>query len=182
MTQPDTTPWFNLRFVFALTLLSAAAAIHAQSSSGATGLPNAPELPLLAMAQQSEAPPSRPSASSPSEANPRLTLADAENTAIKNNPRVSIGRLLALAQHQVVREARSAELPTANGSITAVQAEDASRISAGSITASRLFTHAGAGGGFTQLITDFGKTGNLIAASKLRELSLIHISEPTRQA
>ena len=78
-------------------------------------------------------------------------------------------RLLALAQHQVVRETRSAELPTANASITAVQAEDASRISAGSLTASRLFEHAGAGGGFTQLITDFGKTSNLVASSKLQE-------------
>ena len=46
--------------------------------------------------------------------------------AIKNNPRVSVGRLLALAQHQVVRETRAAELPTAIASITAVDAEDAS--------------------------------------------------------
>ena len=89
--------------------------------------------------------------------------------AIKNNPRVSVSRLLALAQHQVVRETRAAELPTGTASITAVEAEDASRISAGSLTASRLFTHAGAGGGFTQLITDFGRTRNLVASSKLQE-------------
>jgi outer membrane protein len=100
---------------------------------------------------------------------PRLTQAGAEQMAVKNNPRVSVARLLALAQHQVVRETRSAELPTANAAITAEQAEDASRISAGSLTASRLFEHAGAGGNFTQLITDFGKTGNLIASSKLQE-------------
>ena len=89
--------------------------------------------------------------------------------AIKNNPRVSIGRLLALAQHQVVRETRAAELPTANGSITAMDAKDGSRISSGSLTASRLIEHAGAGGNFTQLITDFGKTSNLVASSKLLE-------------
>ena len=63
----------------------------------------------------------------------------------------------------------SAELPTATASLTAVDAEDASRISAGALTASRLFEHAGAGGGFTQLITDFGKTSNLVASSKLQE-------------
>ena len=80
-----------------------------------------------------------------------LTLIDAEQMAIKNNPRVSIGRLLALAQHQVVRETRAARLPTAIASITAEDAEDGSRISAGSLTASRLFEHAGAGGEFTQL-------------------------------
>jgi hypothetical protein len=81
--------------------------------------------------------------------NPRLTQEDAEKMAIKNNPRVSVAHLLALAQHQVVRETRAAELPTGVASITAEDAENASRISAGSLTTSRLFEHAGAGGGFT---------------------------------
>jgi outer membrane protein len=98
-----------------------------------------------------------------------LTRKQAEQTAFKNNPRVTVSQLLALAQHQVVREARSAELPTANGAITAVKALDASRISAGSLTTSRLFTHAGAGGNLTQLITDFGKTHNLVLTQKLEE-------------
>jgi len=100
---------------------------------------------------------------------PRLTRTEAEQMAIKNNPRVSVGRLLAMAQHQVVRETRAGELPTFSGAITAMDAEDATRISAGSLTASRLFEHAGAGGGITQLITDFGRTKNLVASSKLQE-------------
>jgi outer membrane protein len=99
----------------------------------------------------------------------RLTQAEAERLAVKNNPQVSVARLLALAQHQVVRETRAAELPTGTASITAEDAENASRISAGSLTTSRLFEHAGAGGGFTQLITDFGRTSNLVASSKLQE-------------
>jgi outer membrane protein len=98
-----------------------------------------------------------------------MTQADAEKLAIENNPRVSVTRLLALAQHQVVRETRAAELPTGTASITAEDALNASQISAGSLTASRLFEHAGAGGGFTQLITDFGRTSNLVASSKLQE-------------
>src|ERR1035437_7613758 len=100
---------------------------------------------------------------------PRLSLTEAEQMAIKNNPRISVSRLLVLAQHQVVRETRAARLPTASEAITAEEAEDASRVSAGSLTASRLFKHAGAGGGFTQLITDFGRTGNLLASSRLQE-------------
>ena len=48
------------------------------------------------------------------------------------------------------------------------EAQDGSRISAGSLTASRLFTHAGAGGNFTQLITDFGRTHNLVALAEAR--------------
>jgi outer membrane protein len=99
----------------------------------------------------------------------QLTRAQAEQMALKNNPRISVSKLLALAQHQVVREARSAELPTANGNITAEKALDGSRISAGSLTASRLLTHAGAGASVTQLITDFGRTHNLVLTQKLQE-------------
>jgi outer membrane protein len=130
-------------------------------------LPNAPQVALVALAQQG-ATPVQSEIAVPDQ-HLRLTQADAEKMAIKNNPRVSVAHLLALAQHQVVRETRSAELPTGTASITAEDAENASRISAGSLTASRLFEHAGAGGGFTQLITDFGRTRNLVASSKLQE-------------
>jgi outer membrane protein len=99
----------------------------------------------------------------------RLTRAQAEQVAIKNNPQISIGHLLALAQHQVYREARSAELPTFNGNITAVDANEGSRIGSGSLTASRLLVHSGAGVTLSQLITDFGRTFNLVSSAKLQE-------------
>lgn len=151
--------------------------VAGQASSRNASLPDAPQAPLVLLAKQTTGPvappvdqaPSVSSDSSSASEHPRLTLPEAEKMAIKNNPRVSVARLLAMAQHQVMRETRAAELPTANAAITAMQAEDASRISAGSLTASRLFTHAGAGGGFTQLLTDFGKTSNLVASSKLQE-------------
>jgi len=168
--------WTCSRFIFALAIVSNGGLVG-QTQSARAALPDAPKASLILLAQQTILPmvkagnqtPSTTSGGSDSNEHPRLSLADAEKLAIKNNPRVSVARLLALAQHQVVRETRSAELPTANAAITAVEAEDASRISAGSLTASRLFTHAGAGGGFTQLITDFGKTGNLVASSRLQE-------------
>ena len=96
-----------------------------------------------------------------------LTLALAEQMAIRNNPRISVGKLLALAEHQMVRETRAGELPTAAGAITAMDAEEASRISAGSLTSSRLLKHVGAGANVTQLIYDFGHTHNLILSQKL---------------
>ena len=98
----------------------------------------------------------------------RLTRIQAEQLAIKNNPRISVGRLLALAQHQVYRETRAAELPAFNGDITAADANEGSRIGAGALTASRLFVHAGAGVTMNQLITDFGRTTNLVSSSRLR--------------
>jgi outer membrane protein len=151
--------------------------LFGQRSSAIPQLPDAPQVALAPLLEQNATPLQQGFRDvsvaqvdlSASGQLPRLTQADAERLAVKNNPRVSVARLLALAQHQVVRETRSAELPTGTASITAEDAENASRLSAGSLTASRLFEHAGAGGGFTQLITDFGKTSNLVASSKLQE-------------
>jgi outer membrane protein len=99
----------------------------------------------------------------------RLARTQAEQLALKNNPRISVGRLLALAQHQIYRETRAAELPNFNGAITAVDANEGSRIGAGALNAPRLLEHAGAGVTLSQLITDFGRTINLVASSKLLE-------------
>ncbi len=99
----------------------------------------------------------------------QLTREDAERIALQNNPRVSVSHLLALAEHQVVRESRSAELPVLDGSVTAQDANQASRLSSGSLSASRLFTRVGGGLTVSQLITDFGHTTNLVASSKLQE-------------
>jgi outer membrane protein len=165
--------------IWLLSVLAYVQTATAQTALAGPLLPDAPQSSLVAAggiasngeAMQSAAPtssPATPDQQSP-EQRPTLTRSEAEQTAIKNNPRISVGRLIALAQHQVVREARAAELPTFNASITAEDAEDASRISAGSLTSSRLFEHAGAGGGLTQLITDFGRTRNLVASAKLQE-------------
>ena len=99
----------------------------------------------------------------------RLTRAQAEQLALKNNPRISVGRLLALAQHQIYRETRAAELPTFNGAVTAVDANEGSRIGAGALNAPRLLEHAGGGVTLVQLITDFGRTVNLMSSAKLQE-------------
>jgi len=99
----------------------------------------------------------------------RLTRTQAEQLTIKNNPRISVGRLLALAQHQIYRESRAAELPTFNGVITAADANEGSRVGAGPLNAPRLLTHAGGGVTLNQLITDFGRTYNLVASAKLAE-------------
>jgi outer membrane protein len=99
----------------------------------------------------------------------RLTRSQAEQLALKNNPRINIGRLMALAQHQIYRETRAAELPIFSGAITAVDANEGSRVGAGALNAPRLLEHAGAGVTLSQLITDFGRTSNLVSSAKLRE-------------
>jgi outer membrane protein len=105
----------------------------------------------------------------PATATISITLTDAERLALKNNPRITASHLLALAAGQVTRETRSGELPQITGAITAEKAEDGSRIGAGALTDSRLYSHAGTGGSFSQLITDFGHTRDLVATNKLQQ-------------
>ena len=111
-----------------------------------SALPAAPGPQLLSSLQQPEAMPpaagtQQPTAPAPDANLPALTLAQAEQMAIRNNPQITVGKLEALAQHEITRETRSAELPSATIAATAVQAEEASRIGAGSLTSSRLRPH-----------------------------------------
>ena len=129
-------------------------------------LKNFPQAPVIQASSSQNA----QTVTTPAHGSPlHLTRAEAEQIAIKNNPRISVGHLLALAQHQIYREIRSAELPTFNGMVTAVDANEGSRVGAGALSASRLLEHAGAGVTLSQLLTDFGRTTNLVASSKLRE-------------
>lgn len=95
-----------------------------------------------------------------------LTLAQAEGLALKNNPQITIGKLRALAARQYVREARSALLPNAYLSVTAVTANPGSRIAAGGLNNPVLFPRAAAGATVSQLVTDFGRSTNLLSSSE----------------
>ena len=138
---------------------------------------------LTAPAQTPAAPSSQPPAFSPSAAQTpspsappptagagsvRLTLADAEKLALKNNPRIAVGRLLALAQNQVTRETRADEMPFITGNITAVDAHEGSRVTAGSLNNPIIYQRAAGGITLSQLITDFGRTRNLVGSAEFR--------------
>ena len=99
----------------------------------------------------------------------QMTLKEAEQIAIRNNPRIRVSQLLARAQHQVYRETRSAYLPQMEGGAVAAQANNGSRLTIDELGSTRMLTHAGGGLNLQQLITDFGHTSNLIASSKLYE-------------
>ncbi len=162
-------------------LLLTAALVSCANLPAQSTLPAAPGPQLLSSPEHGSAPMQPtlpPPASTPAAGDsaaatpdnlPTLTLAQAEQLAIRNNPRISVAKLTALAQHEITLEARSAELPAATANLTAVQAEEAGRLSAGSLTASRLLQHVGGGANFTQLIYDFGHTRNLVLSRKLEE-------------
>jgi outer membrane protein len=121
-------------------------------------------------------------ASPASAAGEPLTRQQAEQLALKNNPRISVAALLALTQKQMVREAHSAELPALNGNVMAEDAEEGTRLSAtGSLAASRLLYHVGAGLDLNQLITDFGRTPNLVASYALQAKASEQNAQATRE-
>jgi outer membrane protein len=105
----------------------------------------------------------------PNNAGPLVTLSlnDAQALALKNNPQISVGRLTALASQQVTRQARSALWPTASADLTGVDSEAGSRITAGALNNPTVYPRAAAGATVTQLITDFGRTSNLISSANL---------------
>jgi outer membrane protein len=109
--------------------------------------------------------PAPPKVSLPS--GPRLTLTDAEKMALANNPNISVARLLQLAATQVVREVRAGDWPTATSDLTAVGAHDNSRLTGlGSLNSPRALDKAAGGITVSQLITDFGRTRNLVRNAK----------------
>ena len=119
--------------------------------------------PLLA--QMPASPQATPAPALSAAAGRELTLAQAEALALKNNPQITIGKLRALVARQYVREARSALLPNAYLSVTAVDANPGSRLAAGGLNNSILFSRAAAGAAASQLITDFGRSTNLLSSS-----------------
>jgi outer membrane protein len=98
----------------------------------------------------------------------RLTVQDAEALALKNNPQISVAHLLYLASDQVKREQQASYYPKLYGSVTAVDANEGSRIAAGNLNNPVLYARAAAGVTMSQMITDFGRTHNLVAAAALR--------------
>ena len=98
----------------------------------------------------------------------RLTVQDAETLALKNNPQISVYRLLSLASNQVTREQKAAYYPNLYGSLTAVEPHQGSRIAAGSLNNPIVYERAAGGLTLSQMITDFGRTNNLVATAALR--------------
>jgi outer membrane protein len=101
----------------------------------------------------------------------KLTLAQAEDLAIHNHPRIGSATLHAQAARSIITEARSPSFPTLLGNFTSVGAEHGSTLAAGTIQTSSLYSRVAAGIGLSQLITDFGRTGNLVQSAKLRAAS-----------
>jgi outer membrane protein len=92
-----------------------------------------------------------------------------------------VAKLLQLAQAQVTRETRSAELPTATGSLTAVDARDGTRITAGLLNNPSVYDRAAGGLTVSQLITDFGQTHHLVKSAEYQAKATLNTQRATTE-
>ncbi len=97
----------------------------------------------------------------------RLSLKDAEQRAIAGHPGILAAQATAEAAQQTVREARSAYFPTIFGSVTGAAAPDNTRITAGALNNPSIFDRFALGVTAAQLVTDFGRTIDLVQSQKL---------------
>ena len=96
-----------------------------------------------------------------------LSLQQAEQVAIQNHPQIQAATALASAAEAQVRQFRAAYYPNANGSLTGAEAVDTNRIGAGVLNAPQIFDKYANGFSINQLVTDFGRTHELVKSSTL---------------
>ncbi len=96
-----------------------------------------------------------------------LTLAQAEATALANQPRMLAAMQRARAVEEQIHETRSGYFPTIGFNATGVRVADpGTAIAAGNITTSSISDRFAYGGNLTQLVTDFGRTSALASQAR----------------
>jgi len=98
----------------------------------------------------------------------KLTLQEAEALAVSHHPQIISVQYSALAANQATREQQSAYYPFVFGSLTGAGADPNSRLAAGGLNNPIIFNRYANGVTVGQLVTDFGRTQNLVQSSRLR--------------
>src|SRR5689334_5683505 len=93
----------------------------------------------------------------------RLTLSEAKATALNNHPQVLAAQNEAAYTNEEITISRAPYFPTFSADLTGSQGTPSARIGAGALSASRVFNRFGQGVVFSQLVSDSGRTENLVA-------------------
>ncbi|HCC59494.1 MAG TPA: TolC family protein [Solibacterales bacterium] len=111
----------------------------------------------------------------------QLTLPDAEKLAVQNNPQFRSAQNTERAAQQVPAEVRSVLFPTVTGNVTGVGADAGSRLAAGALNNPIVYNRLASGVNLNQMVTDFGRTHNLVEAAKYRAQAQAQATETTRE-
>ncbi len=114
---------------------------------------------------------------------PTLTLQQARETALRNHPQIKVADLKALAARQVARQVRAGLFPNISANAVAVgTGDDNTRLAAiGALNNPSIFDRNAEGLLISQLITDFGRTPNLVGSAKLRAEAEANNAQASRE-
>jgi len=114
---------------------------------------------------------------------PTQTLQQVHETALRNNPSITVADLKALIARQVTRQVRAGFFPNLSANVVAVgTAGDNTRLAAvGALNNPAIFDRNAEGLMVSQLITDFGRTANLTGSAKLLAEAAANNAQATRE-
>jgi len=110
----------------------------------------------------------------------RLTLSEAKTMALNNHPQILAAQNEAAYTNEQITVSRAPYFPTFSADFTGTQGNELARIGAGAFSASRLFNRFGQGMVFSQLVTDSGRTKNLVASSRFQAEASSQTFQATR--
>ena len=110
-----------------------------------------------------------------------LSLPQARDYALRHHPSIQSATATARAAGSVTREARAAKLPALSANVTGVEADHSTVLSAGALQTSSLYSRIASGIAVTQLVTDFGRTSNLVESAELRAQAQDRNTDAVRQ-
>jgi outer membrane protein len=99
---------------------------------------------------------------------PVVPLAQAQQIAVRNHPRIASAMLTAQASVEQIKEARAALYPILSANVTGVGTDPGSVLSAGAVTTSSIYNRVATGFAANQLLSDFGRTRSLEQSARLR--------------
>lgn len=96
----------------------------------------------------------------------KLTLAQAEQAAVQNHPRLRAAKYAAAAAEQAPKELSAAYMPNLQANFTGAEAPAGTRIAAGALNNPSIFGRYSNGVSGSQLITDFGRTNDYVHSAR----------------
>jgi len=111
-----------------------------------------------------------------------LTLLNAEAHALKNQPRLLAEQFRTQAANRRIGEPRASYFPQVFGNLTAVEANGDTAVASGALTTSSISTRAAGGASLVQMITDFGRTSNLVQSARFEAKAVGQNEESIRQS
>lgn len=97
-----------------------------------------------------------------------LTLEEAREIALQNHPTIAASNYQAQAAAELKKQLKSSLGPQVSAGLSGAAAPDGGRLALAGVQSSLLISRVGAGTQVSQLLSDFGRTNQLMAAADAR--------------